>query len=260
MRGPWGAPLFGAVVGHRGRMRGPRGTELHAGRRAGQINRGGGVADLGRTGGTATGAHPGQPRSSALLPALLGLAVAGVIAGHAATYLVVTAGSPGELLAASGHGYLDAAGRLGVAAGLFGVLLLSALAGWGGEPSIDRLGVVPLILRLAGDAGGRLPRAGDRRAVGLGSSGRQGPQGRVAPDRHRVPDRDRGPGCGPPALGASRRGASWAAGWHRGGSVQPRTAPRLPRPYARRCERRQRPLTSWTPRGPPAPHKPILRP
>lgn len=107
-----------------------------------------GVADPGRAGGTATGARPGQRCSTALPPALLGVALAGVVAGHAATYLVMTAGSPAELLAASGHGYLDAAGRLSVAAGLFGVLLLCARR-LRGDPSIDGLGIVPLALRLA---------------------------------------------------------------------------------------------------------------
>lgn len=51
-----------------------------------------------------------------------GVAFAGVLAGHGVTYALVTLGSPSELLAASGHGYLDAAVRIGLAASLIAVL------------------------------------------------------------------------------------------------------------------------------------------
>lgn len=70
------------------------------------------------------------PRIS--LPASLrlgigGVALAGVLAGHGMTYALVTLGSPSELLAASGHGYLDAAVRVGLAGSL--VAVLAAFAG-----------------------------------------------------------------------------------------------------------------------------------
>jgi hypothetical protein len=55
-----------------------------------------------------------------------GVALAGVLAGHAVTYLLLTLGSPAALLASTGHGYLDAAARVGLAAAILGVLALFA--------------------------------------------------------------------------------------------------------------------------------------
>lgn len=68
--------------------------------------------------------HPSWPASLRL--GIGGVALASVLAGHAVTYAVVTLGSPAELLAVSGHGYLDAAVRIGFAGFLITVLLAFA--------------------------------------------------------------------------------------------------------------------------------------
>jgi hypothetical protein len=68
----------------------------------------------------------GAGAPAALHLGLAGIGLAGVLAGHALTYALVTRGSPARLLAASGHGYLDAAVRFGLAGAVVGILALFA--------------------------------------------------------------------------------------------------------------------------------------